>query len=344
MEEVARIAGVSAATVARVIHTNGYVRAATREIVQNAVAKTGYRPNVFAQSLRTKRSSTLGMVVSETDQNPFFSQVAHFVQLEALKEGYTVFTLHHNHNASAEKAGLQRFLDQHVAAIVFCAAMDPANVRLVTETGVPTVQVEREVASIGNLVLIDSRTGMAEALNHLFELGHRRIAYIGGRPSSVRSELRPEATNEGLRLRAYKDGLRARGLTVVESQIYLGPYYPTSEGAPPEGFTRMKKLLGHKKPPTAVVTGSDIFAAGALQAVHEVGLRVPDDLSIVGFDDSLSKLLTPPLTTIAQPFADLGRAAIALAVRAIREPGAQAKTLTFPTRLVVRSSTGTPTG
>jgi DNA-binding LacI/PurR family transcriptional regulator len=340
MEDVARMAGVSAATVARVIYANGYVKASTRETVEAAVAKTGYRPNIFARGLRTKRSSTLGMVVSETDQNPFFSKVAHVVQLEALKHGYTVFMLNHNWNAGAERAGVQRFLDQHVAAIIFCAAMEPANVRFAAKADIPVIQVERELASTGCMALIDSRPGMNEALQHLYNLGHRRIAYIGGQPEPARSEIPAEKTNEGLRLQAYKDGLTALGLSVRQLQIQLGPYYPTVEGAPLEGFTRMKRLLREKNPPTAVVTGSDIFAAGVLQAVHEAGLRVPDDVSVIGFDDSISTLATPPLTTIAQPYADLGRAAIELTVQAIDDTKLRHKVVTFPTHLVTRKSTG----
>lgn len=340
MEDVARLAGVSPATVARVIYANGYVKPATRTIVEGAIAETGYRPNVFAQGLRTKRSFALGMVLSETDQNPFFSKVAHVVQLEALKKGYTVFTLNHNWNAAAEREGVQRFLDQHVAAIIFCAAMEPASVRFAEAADVPVIQIERELASTGCIVLVDTRPGMNQALKHLYDLGHRRIAYIGGQPETNRSEIPAKGTNEGLRVRAYKEGLKRLGLVLRESHIHLGPYYPASEGFPLEGFTRMRKLLEEKSPPTAVVTGSDIFAAGALQAIHAAGLRVPEDVSIVGFDDSICTLLTPQLTTIAQPYAELGKVAVELAVEAVADEKFRQVRRQLSTHLIVRQSTG----
>lgn len=337
MADVARRAGVAATTVARVLYSNGYVAADKRLLVENTVREMGYRPNVIARGLRTNRSFALGMVINENPVNPFFVRMAQEIQVAALKEGLTVLTLNHNGNRETEKVGVQRFIDQRVDAIIFCSAVDPANINLAQQTGIPVVQVERQIARAGRVVLVDPRPGMDAAIAHLKSSGHRRVAFIGAKPGIDNSEMSRDQSTEAGRIDAFKDAMRRQGLTPDESLIHLGAYYsPELEGRP-QGYILMQRILGAEVRPDAVVTGSDVLAAGALQAIYEKRLRVPDDISIIGFDDSFASFLTPPLTTIAQPLRQLGEEAIRLALDSSKDDVQQAAT-TFPTTLIVRAS------
>jgi LacI family transcriptional regulator len=341
MSDVAKRAGVSPATVARVIYSNGYVTTEKREIIEAAVREIGYRPNVMARGLRTARSFTLGLVVGESRLNAFHPYIAHQVQLEALKHGYTVLTLNNNDDARAERQGVQRFLDQHVDAIIFCAAIDPSNVRLAANARVPIVQIEREIASVGNMVMVDARVGMIEAVTHLHQLGHSRIAFIGGRLDFRPMEKSESESVEFRRLQFFKEAMESFGLAVPEEYILTGPYYAENSERQ-TGYKLMRSLLAESPTPTAVIAGADLLAAGALQAIAEADLKVPRDISIIGYDDTMAEILTPPLTSIAQPIKELGRNAVELAVSAIEKETFPDTTRTYPTNLVVRSSTAEP--
>lgn len=340
MADVAKRAGVSPATVARVLYSNGYVIAEKRAIVEAAVRETGYRPNVMARGLRTSKSFTFGLVVSESRLNAFHPYVAHEVQLEALKHGYTVLTLNNNSDGLVEKRGVQRFLDQRVDAVIFCAAMDPVNVRLTAKAGIPIVQIERQAALVGSAVTVDARVGMDEAVGHLRRLGHERIAFMGGTGAGLTEQPASE-TVEALRLRSFRDAMAAVGLPVIAGFTPVGPYYADNSERQ-TGYLLMKELLAAPQRPTALIAGADLLAAGALQAIREAGLSVPEDVSVIGYDNTMAEVLTPALSSIAQPIADLGRVAVRLALRAISDPEASPQREVFPTHLVLRASTTTP--
>lgn len=342
MGDVARRAGVSAATVARVLYNNGYVKQDTREAVERAVQETGYRPNMMARGLRTSRSFTLGLVVSESRLNAFHPAVAHFVQMEALRQGYTVLTLNNHADATMEAAGVQRFLEHHVDAVIFCTAIDPQNVRLIAAAGIPTVQVERYIAHVGSVVTVDARDGMQQAIDHLCDLGHRAFAYIGGVVDSSLMEGDLTQAIEAVRERLFRQYLAARGVTVPEQCIVAAPYYDESKPSRQPGYSMMQKLLALKPRPTAVICGSDLLAASALQAVSEASLSVPRDISIIGYDDSMAEILTPALTSIAQPIAELGQSAVEMALAAIDNGSNDKIEASTRTRLVIRESTAAP--
>jgi DNA-binding LacI/PurR family transcriptional regulator len=341
MTDVAERAGVSPATVARVLYANGYVSAQNRAIVRAALEETGYRPNVMARGLRTARSFTLGMVVSDSPLNAFHPSVAHEVQLEALKHSYTVLTLNNGQNEEIEREGVQRFLDHHVDAVIFCAALNPENVRAIASAGTPLVQVERESAKVGSFSLVDPARGMREAIDHLHGLGHTRIGYVGGEAQLCRLESKRAKSVEVQRAESYRRSMKAAGLESPDELIRVGPYY-VQHGERQPGKTMMDELLNLPDPPTAVVFGSDLLAAGALQALHERGLRVPADMSIIGYDNIMAEILNPPITSIAQPIRELGRNAVTLALAAIADPNAPPQKLVAETKLMIRQSTGSP--
>lgn len=339
MADVAKRASVSAATVARVLYKNGYVKQETREAVEAAVQATGYRPNMVARGLRTSRSFTLGLVVSESRLNAFHPAVAHIIQMEALKLGYTVLTLNNHADAAMEAKGVGRFLDHHVDAVIFCTAIDPANVRLIHSNGIPTVQVERLVAKVGGFVSVDPDGGMRDAIDHLYQLGHRCFAYLGGDVDSRLIESAPSDAVEATRERLFVEQLARHGIAVPDTYLRKAPYYLENRPRRQSGHRLMQEILALDPRPTAIVCGSDLLAAAALQAIGEAGLAVPADLSIIGYDDTLAEILTPALSSIAQPIEAMGKLAVELALEAINNPTAPARKATVPTRLVLREST-----
>lgn len=340
MSDVARRAGVSAATVARVLYNNGYVKQETREAVEAALEATGYRPNIMARGLRTSRSFTLGLVVSESRLNAFHPAVAHIIQMEALRQGYTVLTLNNHSDANMEAAGVQRFLDHHVDAVIFCTAIDPINVRVIAKSGIATVQVERHVAHVGGVVTVDAKDGMREAIDHLYGLGHRRFAFIGGEVDSrLKIEGAISSAIEAVRERLFRENLLRHGIVVGDDCVLCAPYYDDSRPVRQPGHRLMKRLLANDPRPTAVVCGSDLLAASALQAISEAGLLVPRDISIIGYDDSMAEILTPALSSIAQPIESLGKIAVEMALKAIAEGKNPMREVSTSTGLVLREST-----
>lgn len=341
MTDVARRAGVSAATVARVLYNNGYVKEETRIAVKSAVEATGYRPNMVARGLRTSRSYTLGLVVSESRLNAFHPAVAHFVQMEALRQGYTVLTLNNNADSDMEAAGVRRFLDHHVDAVIFCSARDPRNVRIIAQNGIPTVQVERHIAHVGAVVTVDAHDGMREAVDHLYSLGHRRFAFIGGDVDSSNMEGNLDDAIEAVRERLFRENLARHGIDVPAANMLRAVYYDDSKPVRQPGYHLMRRLLALPERPTAVIFGSDLLAASGLQAISEAGLSVPNDISIIGYDDSMAEILTPALTSIAQPIGELGRLAVTMALAAIENSENAEPAVSTVTRLVIRESTAT---
>jgi DNA-binding LacI/PurR family transcriptional regulator len=224
-----------------------------------------------------------------------------------------------------------------VDALLFCPAYSPENVRKLVDDNVPVVQIGREVARVGCLVAADSAPGIIEAVRHLHTLGHERIAFIGGQPGVDRSEAPLPESVEQRRLNSIVETMRGLGLSPDPAMFRLGPY--TNTGLPQIGDLHMRELLALAAPPTAVICGSDLLAAGALQAIYRAGLTVPDDISVIGFDDSIAEFLSPALTSIAQPVADLGRMGFEMALRAIRDPEARSGRITLPTAMIHREST-----
>ena len=261
--------------------------------------------------------------------------------MEALKHGYTVLTLNNGASEEIERDGVQRFLDQHVDAVIFCAALNPRNVRLIAEAGVATVQIEHESAKVGSFSLVDPMSGLREAVEHLQGLDHSRIGYIGGLPGLRQMESRQDKSPEAERVNGFRRAMRSVGLGVPDEYIRLGPYYIERADRQP-GRSLAQELLCLPVAPTALIVGSDLLAAGALQAVHDMGLGVPKDMSIIGYDDTMAEILTPPLTSIAQPIPELGRNAVTLALEAISDPGAGPRKIVVPTKLVIRRSTAAP--
>lgn len=341
--DIARAAGVSKATAARALALKGYVADDARERINEAARRLGYRPNVVARGFRSRRTFSIGHIAHGMTENPFFAHVARAVEKEAIANGYKVFLYNQDGTDEHERIGAEQFIERRVDAIVFTYARSVRTLALLREAGVPVVQIEREQTGDTHAVLVDNVAGAEGAMRHLVELGHRRIAYMGGDPRLYPRSFSRGRSVEEERLDAYVQSLRKTGVSVdgrliqLDEYVVLGP-----DGANVTGYRRMKALLDLPERPTAVFAGCDIMAAGALQAIYEARLRVPDDISVVGYDDTLAASFTPRLTTVAQPMTELGVNAIRLALAAIGDPDFAPQTTTLSPKLIIRNSTAAP--
>lgn len=336
LKDVASEAGVSTATVARVLHGRGFVSPSSRKRVEEAIESTGYRINILAQSLRRQRTRTIGHLLTSISPNPFFAGVELGVENEAIKHGYSVLIWNVFEDAKREALGVETFVQRQVDALIFTTPIEDKNVQTAIAANIPVVQVERPTQVPSHRVLVDNYTGAVSAVEHLIELGHQRIGYIGGDPRSYRTNLSVDEQ----RLSGYRDTLVKHGIVPSEDWYDSGKYYSLEDG-----FRIMTEFLDRGEV-TAVITACDILAAGALQAVYERGLRVPKDISIVGFDDTYASYLAPPLTTVQQPMFEIGQMAARIAIEALDgDPAGEKEPYRverLSTRLEVRSSTSQP--
>jgi DNA-binding LacI/PurR family transcriptional regulator len=338
IKTVAERAGLSTATVARVLHNNGYVAEATREKVMQAVNETGYQINSIARSLKRSRSNVIGHLLQSTVPNPFFIKVARGVEEYAQSQGYTTLTYNVQGDAGAERMGVETFLGWRVDAFIFTTPLAAENVDRALSGGAPVIQVERPRSDKGISLTVDNASGAREAMQHLLSLGHRRIAYVGQRPGSQNNVYADYVEEE--RFGAYRDALKATG-SLDEKLVAFGEAYRLSDqDAHGLGYLSMNAWLDAGARPTAVFASSDMLAAGVLQAIHEHGLQVPRDISVIGFDDTLAPFLTPELTTVYLPAHELGVAAAKLALDHLSgTSGIASPSQTFTTRMILRAST-----
>ena len=336
MEDVARAARVSTATVGRVLHKRGYVSPEAEERVNTAIKDTGFRLNLVAQSLRRSRSMTLGLLLSTIVQNPFFPGIEFGIEQEAMRHGYNVIIWNVLTDPAREREGVEVLICRQIDAILFATPQDPQNVLLAKQAGIPVVQIERPTYIDTHRVLVDNYVGAASAVEHLIQLGHRRIAFIG--TSTTPTPPQDEVDNQ--RLAGYRDTLIRHGITPLEEWFAAGNLYSIEDG-----YRQMQKFLELSPGITAVMAACDIMAAGVLQAIYQNGLRVPEDISVIGFDDTYAQFLAPPLTSVQQPVFDIGESAARLAIEVLgndNESPDGYQTIHLKTSLKIRSSTGVP--
>ncbi|WP_166845896.1 LacI family DNA-binding transcriptional regulator [Isoptericola sp. BMS4] len=339
MADVAAVAGVSHQTVSRVLNDHPSVRGETRERVLAAIATLGYRRNSAARALATARSATLGVV---TTGSPLFGPSSTLIAIEgaARDQGYyvSVATLR-RYDADAMHDALEHFMDQGVEAIVVIAPqLDVAAAVESFRAPVPVLVVaalEDLPADAGTTpsgpttlsLAVDQRAGARTATEHLLDLGHRDVLHVAG-PSDWFDALEREA--------GWREALTARGVVPARPR--------RCSWSAGDGYAAGRDLaeaVAAGEGPTAVLAGNDQLALGLLRAFWERGLSVPDDVSVVGFDDVAgSAYFVPPLTTVRQPFDALGRRSVAMVVGALA--GQRVPTERIAPELVVRSSTAAP--
>jgi DNA-binding LacI/PurR family transcriptional regulator len=342
LKDVAERAGVSVSTVARVLHHNGYVSPATREAVDAALAECGYQINTVAQRLRKQRSAEIGHILDSISPNPFFAGVALGSEHAAAEYGCTVLFNNTHGDADRERAGVEALLQRRVEAILFTTVTDARNVERALAAGAVVVQVERVSDVATHAVTVDNYRGAFDATEHLLRLGHRRVACLGVDPDlrAARGVPPHRRVVERERLSGYYDALRSFDIEVDEELVTLRPTYYDTRAV--RAAVQHWLQLPIARRPTAIFATCDIMAAGVLQEAHYNNLRVPDDLSLVGFDDTYASHLTPPLTTVRQPMEELGRAAVRLAMTSRESEGSAPLRERLTTQLIVRESTAAP--
>ncbi|MGQ9887149.1 MAG: LacI family DNA-binding transcriptional regulator [Aggregatilineales bacterium] len=330
VEDVAKRAGVSAMTVSRVINNSGYISQETRQRVEQAIAELGYVPNALARGLRFKQTKTLALVLTDIT-NPFFTTLARGVEDTASKQSFSVMFCNTDESEEKEASYLNVLVQKQVDGVLLVPAQSaPESIAFLRERGVRFVVLDRRIPGAeADIVRGDSEQGAYALVRHLLELGHRRIAALSG----------PEAVSTAAdRVAGYQRALAESGLTPEPALVRYGSFTQES------GYTMARAALAQPQPPTALFTGNNFIAIGALRAVREAGLRVPDDISLVTFDDlPAAAVVDPFLTVAAQPAYEMGRRATAVLLERLAEGGPPApQEIVLPAELIVRQSSGPP--
>ncbi len=330
LKDVARRARVSHSTVSRALHFPGRVNEETARKVRQIARDMGYRPNSIGRSLATRRTATIGVVVT-TVADPFVSEVIAGVEEVAHDRGYAVFLANSNADPEREISVVRLFQERRVdGVLVMASRVGALYMPLLEELSVPIVLIDNQHPSeFAHSISIDDRGGARLAVRHLIALGHRRIAYVGDR-SGLQADID--------RMAGYADELAAAGIGESPELAVRG------DGKAEGGRIAMQSLLALREPPTAVFCYNDMTAIGALRALHDAGFRLPAEMSVAGFDDlPIASYVEPPLTTVRQPKADMGRRAAEMLLELLAGRGpASAESIRVPGELVVRASTAAP--
>ncbi len=299
--DVAAQAGVSTQTVSRVLNNYPKVSKATRDRVLAAIDKLDYVPNSLARGLVTRRTRTIGVVVYDI-ANPFYGQLVRGIEDAAFSSGYDLIIGNSDADARKDHSYLRVFSRRRVDGILATIA-DPSKNDLGawTHASCPVVFLDKFFSSEQcSYVTVNNRQAACEAVDHLFELGHRRIGIV------TASSTASDAINE--RFAGYRQAFQSRGVA-CEPELRAICERQNQEG----GYQATPELLGLRERPSALFCVNDAIAIGAMRAIYEAGLRIPDDISVVGFDDvPIAGLLRVPLTTVAQPIREMGAAAMRL--------------------------------
>lgn len=325
IRDVAARAGVSVATVSRVLSDHPSTSPASRAKVLAAATELGFRPNAQARSLRKTRTNTIGVLVSDV-RNPFFAEIAHTVAQTAIASDIATLLCNADESTEQQDHCLDLLVSQRVDGMIVTPQGDGSgSLREVLTLGLPVVFVDRTIDGVDvPSVTSDNRTGITEAVAHLADLGHRRIGYVAG----------PQETSTGReRLASYRQAVADLGLDGDPELIYQGDFQAAS------GVAGAKALLDLADPPTAMLAADSLMTFGVLRECQERGVRIGADLSVIGYDDiDTFGMVHPPLTVIAHDPARMG----ALAVAMIRDllAGEQVTSAVLATSLVQRASTG----
>ena len=321
IKDVAQAAGVSTATVSRVLANKSSIRAQTRARVMEAVARLNYRPNLVARSLRVQKSTRIGLVVSDI-RNPFFSAIGHAVEDAAYEKGYSVLMCNTDENPEKEALYLNLLQDENVAGIIFSPTQQYSTQTQDCHVSTPMVIIDRSVQNKqADMVLLDNVTAACELTEHLIANGYRNLAGLFGDASATGQE----------RSQGFRDALKAHRLS---------PF--SIEFVPPRirsGFSATIALLDREERPDAIFTSNSLLTTGAFEAIRERKLQVPKDIALAGFDETeWSEFVTPSITVMAQPTEEIGRTAIELLFQRIEEPTRPPKTVIVKGTLIARGS------
>lgn len=328
LADVAREAGVHASTASRALNptTRSVVSPPTVERVLAAAQRLGYRPNPMARGLRTARTFTVGIVVPDLE-NPLFPPLVRGAERALGNEGYSLLIGNTDNEQEHTEAVISTLLDRHVDGLILATAElgSPLEAE-VTASGTPVVLVNREATDPAIPAIVgDDDVGIGLAVDHLVELGHRVIGHVAGPPRL--------STGAG-RARAFADHMGRHGLPTVGA-VEAAEWFRVQPGA-----QAATALLKRKPDITAIVAGNDLLALGTVGAVHQAGRRVPDDVSVTGYNDMpFVDMMQPPLTTVSVPYRHMGELAARTLLALVGDRNASIESVHLEPKLTVRGST-----
>ncbi|GHI00452.1 LacI family DNA-binding transcriptional regulator [Neobacillus kokaensis] len=320
IKDVASQAGVSVATVSRVLNSKGYVSEDTRKKVEQAIAELNYKPNEVARSLFKKQSKTIGLIVPDIT-NPYFPELARAVEDTAAKLGYTVILCNSDGKTEKEQHYLDVLMQKYVDGII--VSSNTISERQIKSLQIPFVSIDREISKDIPTIVVENKKGAKLATQYLQNKGCMRIAHISG-PLNV--------VNANERCEGYKEVVRNEQWF---NESYIGNGHFEMDSA----IEATLELLQLHPEIDGIFAANDTMAIGAIKAVHKIGKRTPDDIAIVGFDGiSLSKATTPELTTIEQPIYEMGEKAASMLIEFIEEKPVEKTFYRLDVGLVERES------
>lgn len=328
LKAVAEHSKVSIATVSRVINNDPKVSNATVLKVQASIAALEYKPNRVAQRLRSTNNKTklLGLIIPDI-QNPFFVDVVRGVEDYAYQHNFAVMIGNFGQDEKKEKLYLDIFQSENIDGLIVAPIHGKdKGIENLVKKNIPVVCIDRGLTEIDvDVVKVDNEQGAFNAIDHLLSIGHRKIAFISGNftiPTYIE------------RLAGYKKALAEYGVPFDESLIFARNSDYKS------GFEIANKILELDERPTAIFSGNNLLTLGALEAIHAQGIRIPEEISIIGFDDMpWSISLNPPLTAVRQPGFDMGRKAAEMLYERILNPNSKKEKVVLKTELMLRKST-----
>lgn len=325
ISDVARRAGASVSTVSRVLNGNDRVDPAVAARVKRVIKELNYRPNRTARGLRLRHNRVWALVISDIRTGPFFADVVRGVEDGAHEAGYAMFLCNADEDPAKEAGYLQLALAESVAGVILTPSGPATDLSSLAEAGIHVVLTDRSLPGHqADTVVADNLSGSLQAVQHLVDNGYKRIACITG-PLS--------ATTGSERLMGYRLALQQSGIAVDESLIGVGDF--REEG----GRDAMRALLAMRQRPDAVFVCNNRMTAGALEVIQEVGLAVPAEVGVVGYDEvSWAPLLRTALTTVSQPAYDLGHESARLLLSRLEGYSGAPRTVVLPTSLNIRAS------
>lgn len=328
IDDVSKRAGVSRSTVSRVVADNGYVSEEKRRAIQKAIAELGYRPNTLAQALRSNRSNMIGAVVVDVG-TPYFANMVYGLQRATRKAGKALLVSSGYADQDEEARAIIELVDRACDGIVLYLErpLRPDVAEILRQARIPVVTIGRKDDAVARgAVTLDNFGGARAAMNFLIEQGHRRIVHLSGQA---------DFGDTVARLEGIAAALAEHGMSMADITVVNGIFHQDF------GYSATMDLLDQGHDFTAIFAADDDMAAGVLLALRHAGKAVPDDVSVIGFDDAFhARHLWPPLTTIRQPIDEIGETAADLLLKLLGEPGPGTLQNIIGTALVVRDSVG----
>jgi DNA-binding LacI/PurR family transcriptional regulator len=327
MRQIAARAHVSVGTVSHVINNTAGVREPVRRRVLEAIERLGYQPSLLARGLRRNQTTIIGVIIPDIS-NPFFPLVVRGVEDIAYQNSYRLMLCNADNDAQKEQVYFNELRAYRMAGLIVIPSADSRLVSLASGE-IPVICLDRcPEGWKGDSVTVDNQEGAYQAMRYLLELGHRRIACITGQL---------HVTSGVERLKGYKRALRESGVRIAPEYIQEGRFDRLS------GYEKALMLLQFSPRPTAIFAANDLVALGVLAALRELGLRCPEDVSLVGFDDlELASFTNPALSTVAQPAYQMGARATALLFERLRGENIPTQRIVMKATLKVRDSTAAP--